>query len=599
MEISRRSFLRGLAKGLACSPVLFMTGCDTDSLLGLEPKGELSSEAVWSDASLIESYLTEIYAGVGWGYGDPTIAGGADEAKNTHGHGDAPMRLSNMTPTNRGFWDWDAWVGHEGLVKFQWDRSYGHFRNLNIFLENIQESDAVTQTQKDTLMGEAYFLRAYYYHWLLRLYGGVPVIEEPFELGADESQYQVPRSSFAETVDFIVADCDRAAERLSLPARELGRPSQGAALALKSRVLLHAASDLFAENPSGMPETGYTSGDQQSRWRAAKDAAQAVMDLGHYSLYQGAYEDMWLQENHSEMIWARHFTESADTVHNHSLWTSPNGYGCWGGDTPLQNHVDKYEMADGRRFDWNNPEQAGNPYQNRDPRFYANIHYNGRVWRERGQGGAAIDPRGVIQTGWYEVSDSENLRPGLDTREGPIQDWNGTKTGYYLRKFHDKNIDPNNEQAYNPWTFLRYGEVLLNYAEASAELGETSDALQAVNQIRARVDMPDIPAGGGEGYDSLLDHIRNERAVELAFEEHRYFDTRRWMTAPETYENGRGIQITGSLDEDGELLVNNRYSYEYEVVQVDERDWNDKAYFLPISQEEMQRNPELVQNPGY
>ena len=586
---------RILSLVFACA--LLLAGCDN---LNLEPRDELGSGAVWQDQALTEAYLNDVYSGIGWGFGDPMIAGLADEAHNTHGHGDGPVRLSNMTPSDRGLWDWDP-NAEEVISKFNWGEVYGHVRNINIFLREVSASEAYPEA-KETLLGEAYFLRAFYYHNLLRLYGGVPAIAGSFELSGDLEQYQVPRNTFAETVDFITADLDSAATRLSPSARREGAATQGAALALKCRVLVHAASDLFAQNPSGMPETGYTGGSQQERWQAAKTACQAVMDLGQYSLEPAdssqAYHELFTKGNESGTIWARYFTESGGEVHNHSQWVSPNGYNSWSGDTPTQQHVNAYEMADGSEFSWDDPEEAAKPYENRDPRFYANVLYNSAQWRARPSGVDELDPRGIIQTGWYEMPGQGGMRPGLDTRESPIQNWNGTATGYNLRKFVDRDINPDTEQAYNPWPFLRYAEVLLNYAEASANLGDTEDALAALNQVRARVGMPDVPADGGPGR-TLMERIRQEREVELAFEEFRYFDVRRWMIAPDNYDNGQGIRITGRLDPEGELLVDNRYRYEYEVFDVDERQWNDNAYFVPIPQGERDRNPNLVQNPGY
>ena len=582
---------------LALVYALLLAGCDN---LSLEPRDELGSGAVWQDQALTEAYLNDVYSGIGWGFGDPMIAGLADEAHNTHGHGDGPVRLSNMTPSDRGLWDWDP-NAEEVISKFNWGQVYGQIRNINIFLREVEASEGYPESTKEMLLGEAYFLRAFYYHNLLRLYGGVPAIAGSFELSGDLEQYQVPRNTFAETVSFIAADLDSAATRLSPSARREGAATQGAALALKCRVLVHAASDLFAENPSGMPETGYTGGSQQERWQAAKTACQAVMDLGQYSLEPAdssqAYHELFTKGNESGTIWARYFTEAGGEVHNHSQWVSPNGYNSWSGDTPTQQHVDAYEMADGSEFSWDDAEQAAKPYENRDPRFYANILYNSAQWRPRPSGVEDLDPRGIIQTGWYEMPGG-GMRPGLDTRESPIQNWNGTATGYNLRKFVDRDINPDTEQAYNPWPFLRYAEVLLNYAEAAANLGDTEDALQALNQVRARAGMPDVPPDGGPDR-TLMERIQQEREVELAFEEFRYFDVRRWMIAPDVYGNGQGIRITGRLDPNGEMLVDNRYRYEYEVIQVDERQWNDKAYFLPIHLDEINRNPNLVQNPEY
>jgi hypothetical protein len=205
-----------------------------------------------------------------------------------------------------------------------------------------------------------------------------------------------------------------------------------------------------------------------------------------------------------------------------------------------------------------------------------------------------------VEGGSYDEAGIQgNLRPGLDTREGPVQTWNGTKTGYNLKKFVDRNIDPQNEQAYNPWPFLRYAEVLLNKAEAAANLGNDQEAVQALNKVRSRVGMPDVPVDGGPNR-TLMERIRQEREVELAFEEFRYFDVRRWMIAPEVYsEGGGGIRIEGELDESGELLVDHRYDYKYNIFRVDQRAWDNNAYFLPIPRDEMNKNTDLVQNPGY
>jgi len=226
-------------------------------------------------------------------------------------------------------------------------------------------------------------------------------------------------------------------------------------------------------------------------------------------------------------------------------------------------------------------------------------------WRERQAGPTT---KGIMQTGYYEHPDrggsyeesgvQGELRPGMETRDGPIHPWAGTRTGYFLKKFTSREVSCRDEQAYNPWPFLRYAEVLLNYAEASANLGDTQDALWALNKVRSRIGMPDVPADGGPNR-TLMERIRQEREVELAFEDHRYWDVRRWMIAPEVYENVKRVRIEGHLDRDGELLVEHRYDYYYNVVTRIDRQWKDKNYFVPIPASEMRRNPELAQNPGY
>lgn len=590
---------------------LMIVGCDDP--VTVEPRDEVPSDQVFQDASLTKNFLNDIYSGIGLGYGDPMPTPGVvDEAVNTHGHDGSVVVESTLTPTDRGIWDAPGWRPPDNppYEQYHWPSVYSSIRDINIFLENVQGSDALPSDEKEMLMGEARFLRGYFFHNLMKLYGGVPVTDQVFDLQGDPESFQVPRNSFKETVDFIVSDLDAAASALSMQGRRKGAATKGAALALKARVLLYAASDLYNENPSGMEETGYTGGSQQDRWQKAKDAAQAVMDLGAYSLEQTptseAYHELFTKGNESGTIWARYFSQDGGFAHDQSNFTSPNGYNSWSGDTPTQQHVDAYEMADGSQFEWeggdpesaDEPVDAENPYEDRDPRLEANVHFNNKEWRPRPSGIDQRDPKGKYQPGFYEMPNQDNLRPGLDTRESSIQPWNGTRTGYNLAKFVDRDILPAQEQAFNPWVFLRHAEVLLNYAEASAELGQTQEAVEKLNMVRSRVGMPDVPADGGPNR-TLMERIRQEREVELAFEGHRYFDVRRWMIAPDVYKDAMGIQIEGELDPNGEMLVENRYNFHYNVFKVEDRGWNDKNYFLPISRNERERNPNLVQNPEY
>lgn len=618
MRLLTRSFAITLLGSL-----LFLAGCDS---LNTQPKDELPSESVWKDPSLTKSFLANIYNNTGLGYGDPMqTPGHVDEAVNIHGHGGTTILQSNMTPANRGIWSSPGWRPPDlpNYVGYYWPTVFGSIRDLNLLLANVQGSESIPADEREVLIGEAYFLRAFLYHNLMKKFGGVPVIDKVFELSGDLSKYQVPRASFKETIDFIVSDLDKAAQRLSVEPRRMGAATKGAALALKSRVLLHAASDLHAasKSPFDMKEVVYTGGDQQQRWQKAKDAAQAVMDMGTYSLEQASgareYHDLGVKGWGSGQIWARHFSPNGDfdffgPAHNHSLNVSPNGYNCWTGDAPTQQHVDAYEMADGSEFSWegadpesaSEPVDARNPYDDRDPRFKANILFNNAQWRPRPSAFRAPSDanQGIIQTGFYEMPDQDALRPGLDTRGSPNQQWNGTKTGYNLRKFIDRDINPNQERGFNPYVHLRYAEILLNYAEAAAELGQTEEALEKLNAVRARVGMPDVPADGGPNR-TLMERIRQEREVELAFEGHRYFDVRRWLIGPEAYKNAKGVRVVGRLtskaDPEAQQLVRNWYDYEYNVFTVQEREWKDKNYFVPIPLEEMNRNPKLVQNPGY
>ncbi len=602
--------------------LLFLAGCDS---LNLSPKDEFQADQVFEDPALTRAYLNEIYSHTGLGYGDPMQTPGiVDEALNTHDHPGSQNIMSNLTPGDRGQWDSPGgWSPEdEPYEAYDWGSVYSFVRDLNLFIQNVQGNDVIPADERDALLGEAYFLRGYFYQNLMKLYGGVPVLTGVFELGAGEAQYQVGRHSFTHTVNHVVSDLDSAATLLEgREARQQGAATEAAAHALKSRVLLFAASDLYHDSPfSGNEYVTYSSSDttRQELWQGVIDAANAVGNAG-YSLGEDLsseeYHQLFTQGN-PNTIWARHFDENTGFAHNHSQWVSPNGYFSWSGDTPTQQHVDAYEMADGSDFQWeggdptppnpeeenpNDPVDADNPYDDRDPRFYANIQFNGAEWRQRPSGNPrSTDPVGVIQTGTYEMPDGD-MMGGLDTDAGP-QSWNASRTGYNLRKFVDRSIAPDQQQAYNAWIHIRYAEVLLNKAEAHAELGEPGDAQTALNEVRDRVGMPDVTASGS----ALMEQIRQEREVEFAFEGHRYFDVRRWKMGTEAYEDAHGIDIRGDLTGNcgsdlalGELIAQDCYDYRYKVVNRQEREWADRNYFLPISNEEMDRNPNLDQNPGY
>jgi starch-binding outer membrane protein, SusD/RagB family len=310
-----------------------------------------------------------------------------------------------------------------------------------------------------------------------------------------------------------------------------------------------------------------------------------------------------------ELLFARYFINSKqENGGRQGLFNGPNGYNNWAGNTPIQHLVDDYEMMDGTPFNWSDPQKASAPYENRDPRFYATFLYEGAPWKPRLGSGIAQDPANQIQTGSYEVIRGGNkvVHFGLDTRKSSIEDWNGSYTGYYMRKFTDPNpaiVDQNTWQQI-PWPFFRYTEALLNYVEACIELGQDVEAKAWLNKVRFRAGMPAITETG----NALKERYRNERRVELVFEEQRYHDARRWMIAPTAFSRkANGITIFGALKPGKSVTTYkydpSNYDYSYSVFNIDpgkeNRAWNDKMYWLPIHRDEMNRNTELVQNPGY
>lgn len=583
---------------------LALGGCDTNPL-DIAPSDRIGEDAVWQDVALTEAFLNSIYRGLDHGANQSQLSTISDEASSVPDRGTSVVLLGTVTPGDQGI------LSGTRSNQFKWNDLYAHIRNVNIFLSEIDGAAIADAQRKDRLKGEAHFLRAYFYHNLLRAYGGVPIVTDVAELG--DTDLNVPRNSFAETVDFIVEEADRAAALLpaTRSGKDLGRASKGAALALKSRVLLFAASDLYHVNPSGRPETGYTSAvDRMGMWRDALNAARAVMDLGVYELYRPNpapgdsvgrnYYEVFHTPNTPEAILERYFTDGDRNGTNQNyrphIYHGPNGYHQWGGSTPTQQLVDAYEMRDGTPFDWSDPAHAARPYADRDPRFYATVLYDGAGYRPRPADTRVFDADNVIQTFQrLELPDGSTV-PGVDTRDSPVEPWNGTWSGYYIRKILSDTSPREAGQVPGIWLFFRFAETLLNYAEAAIEVGDEAAARDALNRIRRRAGMPALAASLTG--PALRDAYRHERRVEMAFEEQRFFDIRRWMIAPEVMnEDAAGVRITAKATDRADR--DSYTDYRYERMTYQQRLWADKVYFFPIPSDEMNRNDQLVQNPGY
>ncbi len=616
---------------LILGAMAFVTSCNQD-FLNTQPLDKISSEATWGDGPLSEAFIFNVYSYLGYGgFEEQALAALTDEAMFTHaGRNINTFNQGDESPSNL------AWMSDT----YRWDPMYLAIRQANTAIDRLPTSTFPDDNLRDRLLGEAYFLRAYYYHQLVRYYGGVPLIDRPYGLDED---YTIGRNSWADCIDFIVSDLDQAIALLDGKPETAGRASKLSAMALKSRILLYDASDLH-DAPTATSKSsvlaGYSnidlvansSGDRRARWQRAKDAAKAVLDAGTgYKMGLTApvspeegiqnYVDIAMGGGSAvadasaavELIFQRTHTPLYTVEDNwplggihYGINNGPNGYHNWAGNTPIQQLVDDYEMMDGSKFDWNNPSHAADPYTDRDPRFYATIMYDGATWKPRPSDVTAIDPADQLQTGYYDDGNGGIIN-GIDTRESSIENWNGSRTHYYTRKFIDPNPSlPDNQSNAQviPWPFIRYTEAVLNYVEACIELQEEGEARNWLNQLRFRVGMPAINDSG----DALRQRYRNERRIELAYEEHRYHDARRWMIAPETLGRGiKAINIQATLKPGATPHVpyrhdKTRYDYTYTVVDNTEnetRRWDDKMYFRPISRDEMNRNDKLTQNPGY
>lgn len=532
--------------------ILILYSCDVDKYLDKAESGGMTLDEVFGDYAQAERFLSNIYSQLPVDYANK-YTNASDDSESPHGTA-AENQINNgaFSPASNPFNNWTA--------------TYQAIRAANIFLQNadrIPTLDANQAIGKPRMIGEATFLRAYFYAELFRRWGGVPLLLEPLDINAD---MKIPRNTTAQVVEFIVNECDKAAGLLELEysAIHLGRATKGAALALKSRVLLHYASLLH--NPSNDPKL----------WQDAADAAKAVMDLNFYALHPD-YKGLFHTRTSKEII----FQNTANYT-NFTLQTFVPSQGGQVGITPLQNLVDMYEMTNGELpFTDENPGIAptvnpasgynpANPYVDRDPRFYMSILYNGSTWRTQ-----------PIFT--YQGAPENGIGGGF----------NNTTTGYYLAKMVDQNSSrtPTIQNGSYYWIYFRYAEVLLNYAEALNEVLvepdiEVYNALRAI-RTRPGVNMPDLPAGLTKV--QMRKRIRNERRIELAFEGQRFFDVRRWRIGAQVVPNAYGTRATNNGDG----------TYTYTRFLVENRIYQRYFDLFPIMQTELNRNTALEQNPGY
>lgn len=546
-----------------------LVSCKED-FLEVVPTDRVSDAAILSDSTLFEAYVINRYLGA------RLTEKEGDAYQPGFGRGLEYALWSSLTDESIYNNDDNTWFIQQGQLSPEntgiagtlWGRSYRSIREVNYALANIADIE-MSQDRKDRLAAELKFIRAFRYHDLIRNYGRVVLMgDRVYELGEDFTDAAIfERESIEACINYVTQELDEAAEGLPLnndAGWQNGRATKGAALALKSRLLLYAASPL------------YTGGaNDAAKWEKAADAAQDVIDLGIYNLYQGGYGELFVtSDNVSEVIFARYYNLNA----RHTaleIANGPNGYGGWGGNVPLQNLVDGYAMNDGAPFDWNNPVHAAAPYENRDPRFYETILFNGASYRGRG-----------VET---------FIPGGLDSKDGP-DNWNTTKTGYYLRKFINEALpiqNPWEVAGTQNWIYFRYAEILLNYAEARNEaVGPDATVHDAVNAVRERtgVEMPPLPSN--LSIDEMREAIRQERRIELAFEEHRFYDVRRWKIA-ETTENvpAYGMEVIKEDDDS--------FTYQRKVA-LEGRKFEVQHYWLPIPRSEIQAsNNQLQQNPDY
>jgi len=573
--------------GLVVIVMSYSCSDDFESL----PVEDFTSEFVFSTTDSLgiqaKKYLNSVYSQIEYGHnridqsffnsGDYLDAATDDAISSSLDQDNAVLRLATGRYT----------ASSRVKDEMKWGYYYKGIRSSSTFITSIDRVPL-----RGTVMGatgpiplksawkaEARFIRALHYFELVKRYGGVPLVgDEPRQLGDD---LELPRNTFEESINYIVGELDSVQD--SLRVRPIANPAsdghvvtKGAALALKTRVLLYAASPLFnGGNINSENElTGYTNYDPL-RWKAASDAARKFMDeLTYYSLIPD-FSDVFITEGNSEVIFFRQGSENSSVeLHNGPVgFTAPND--GVGRTSPTQNFVETFPLLDGKeigdttsvyRFD------PLNPYDNRDPRLDLTVLHNNSLWLNK---------------------QLETFQGGLNNPKAAIQK---TKTSYYLRKFMgDFERTDNYSNVSHDWIMFRYAEILLNFAEAENEYsGPTNEVYQVLQDLRTRagIEPGDNSMYGLQGnmtQDQMREAIHKERRLEMAFEEQRYWDIRRWKIADEVYSQVfQGLVISQS----GPVL-------NYNIVDVLNPTFEERRYLYPIPYEEVINNDNMVQNPGW
>lgn len=541
----------------ACSKFSLNTKTDT----------YVTPATIATDRATLFSFANAFYADIPNGFTEldsNLFDAASDDAQQTAKYS-TNVQLFNEGALNPGNIDMPA---GEGFYK----NMYDGIRAANFFLDYSKNAAAFLVLNRDTVddvvnytrdklfigwyRGEAHIARAFYYAELIRRYGGVPIIDSTLQR-TDSMYYH--RSSYDQVVSYIVSEIDKYADSLQLNwatsgySDQLGRFTKGAALALKARVLLDAASPLH--NP----------GNDVSEWQAAAAAANDLISLHLYSL-DANYANYFTGNNATsspETIFAKYMPASNQQEEANYPIATPGGRS---GVTPTQNLVDQYEYIGAADPD--------NPYANRDPRLNATIVVNGSTWNGR----------------------------TIDESPGGTDDMaraNTSRTGYYLKKFLTDNLNlTQGGTAAHQWVIFRYAEVLLNYAEAMNEAygpdnnnGYSLTARQALQLVRNRAStsLPTVTAASQSDFRQAVQH---ERRVELAFENFRYWDLLRWQQAQAVLSSPvQGVAVAKNA---------NGTTFSYQVTDIAARVFPAAMYYFPFYQGEITNSKGSVQqNPGY
>jgi hypothetical protein len=558
---------------------------------------------VWSSKDAIDAYLGQLYDEMqveDFEYQPGTdgqyLSTLTDEAVRAYTWGSANQQL-----IPEGIYGWGGFV---------------QIRNINLFLESIGTASMLTESQRKMYEAEARFCRAFGYFAMVKRYGGVPLVTKVQKLeGQDVETLRLPRNKEYEIYDFIKAEC-QAIESL-LPEKrtdnEQYRATRYAVNALECRAMLYAATEAKYGNVQLDGLVGIPADKAEGYFKDAKAAAKKIIDSGKFALYSAKsdkaenFQYLFLDETsaNTEQIFTKAF-DASDKGNSFDYFNAPQSfkldYGCV--TNPTADFVADFEYVDGSDGALKVKDGSGNPikyndptdlFKDKDPRMLGSILYPFCPW----QGGKVEVRKGIVKPDGTVVTASslgdkyEGTNVTIAAKDGTLTSTDVTKTGFYIKKFMTPNkvVDWGKGEA--NWMVFRYGEVLLNFAEACVELGDNAEALAAVNQLRNR-------AGIAPRTSINRDQVRHERRVELAFENHRWWDIRRWHIADQLLNATQFKALNPYLVwEDGKKVEQMKYIFKIEDAPKNTRTFLPKLYYERIPAEAISTNPNITQNPGY
>lgn len=580
-----------------------LTAC-TGDILDKKPLDIISDEDVWKSPELVKTYINAVYSNMAILYADNEIYYPAKDPWNMteiitladegspdwDGHIDRVPKYGNMISTSMFL----SWWGYDQLYQ------------MNYLLERLPEEPGMSDEEKKAFIAETRYLRAYSYFHMVKLFGGVPLITKPQKIDDSIEEIYPVRNTEEEIYNFILAELDAIVNDLpeEVAPGEYGRPTQNTALALKSRAAMYAASIAKYGSVKLDGIVGIPASKADSYWQTSYEASKKIIEysevnnakLALYNKFPDNkaenYRQIFLDQRNSEVIWARSFLGAPGAGEGPmNLWNlcnSPRNLHPWIGGQDCAVYLemaDEYENADGTsgKLDVVSLDKGmftiDELFGNKEPRFFGSLYtentdFYGRTVRMYD---GIIDLEGnLVTSGNYK---GINAQPAKNKQNG-----------FGVLKYCTGSEWPQSTD----WIIFRYGEILLNYAEAAFELGKYNEALDAVNQVRERAGVPP--------YSEIdMDKIRHERKIELAFEGQRYWDLRRWRTATsdltKKFHTLRFILDYASYETDPFNA-----KYKVSVVPADygrEAVFYEQNYYFPITPGRIANNKNLVENPGY